>query len=159
MITFAELNTYDMAYKALDIANKLLKKAANICGGDLMSNMKLQKMLYYEQGYHLAAFKSPLFKEDIEAWMYGPVVPSVYEHFKRYGASGIFPESDDEVRLSEDEEDLFNEVFDAYIDFSAYGLMRKTHEESPWRNTPTGTGCIISTSSMTDFFKTKLVDE
>ena len=71
-----------MAYKALDIANKLLAKATDVCGGDLMSNMKLQKMLYYEQGYHLAAFGTPLFDEDIEAWMYGPVVPCVYEHFK-----------------------------------------------------------------------------
>ncbi len=64
-----------MAYKALDIANKLLSHAANSGEGELMSNMKLQKMLYYQQGFHIAYFNTPLFDEDIEAWMYGPVVP------------------------------------------------------------------------------------
>lgn len=147
-----------MAYKVLDIANKLLAKAENVCGGDLMSNMKLQKMLYYEQGYHLAVFKTPLFEEDIEAWMYGPVVPSVYEHFRQYGSGGIEPEVKEEIRLSEEEEDLFNEVFDAYVDFSAYGLMRKTHEEAPWRKTTTGPGNVIDHRKMIDFFETKLAN-
>ena len=67
-----------MAYKVLDIANKLLSHAANNGEGELMSNMKLQKMLYYQQGFHLAYFNTPLFEENIEAWMYGPVVPCVY---------------------------------------------------------------------------------
>lgn len=147
-----------MAYKALDIANKLLAKAADVCGGDLMSNMKLQKMLYYEQGFHLAAFGTPLFEEDIEAWMYGPVVPSVYEHFKSHGAGGIEPETKSPIELSDDEEYMFNDVFDAYIDFSAYGLMRKTHGEFPWRKTTTGAGNVISHDKMIDFFNKKLAD-
>lgn len=147
-----------MAYKALDIANKLLSKAADVCGGDLMSNMRLQKMLYYEQGYHLAAFGTPLFDEDVEAWMYGPVVPSVYEHFKEFGAGGIMPETENPIELTEEEEDLFNDVFDAYVDFSTYGLMRKTHGESPWRKTETGLGNVISQDKMIDFFSKKLAD-
>ena len=110
-----------MAYKALDIANKLLAKATDVCGGDLMSNMKLQKMLYYEQGYHLAAFGTPLFDEDIEAWMYGPVVPCVYEHFKGHEAGGILPENKEIIELTEEEEYMYNDVFDAYVDISAYG--------------------------------------
>lgn len=147
-----------MAYKALDIANKLLAKAADVCGGDLMSNMKLQKMLYYEQGYHLAAFGTPLFDEDIEAWMYGPVVPSVYEHFKSHGSGGLEPETEEIIELTEDEEYMFNDVFDAYVDFSAYGLMRKTHSEIPWRKTTTGPGNVISHDKMIDFFSKKLAD-
>ena len=59
-----------MSYPVLAIANKLLASATDYDGGELMSNMKLQKMLYYQQGYHLAAFGTPLFDEDIEAWMY-----------------------------------------------------------------------------------------
>lgn len=49
-----------MTYKALDIANKLLSKSTDYDAGELMSNMKLQKMLYYQQSYHLAASISPL---------------------------------------------------------------------------------------------------
>ena len=70
-----------MAYKALQIAQLLLSKAAE-GNQELMSNLKLQKMLYYEQGFHLAAFDTPLFDENIEAWMFGPVVPEVYENMQ-----------------------------------------------------------------------------
>ena len=147
-----------MAYNVLAIANKLLAKAADVNGGDLMSNMKLQKMLYYEQGYHLAVFDTPLFEEDIEAWMYGPVVPDVYLHFSSHGAGGIAPETADIIRLSDDEEALFDNVFDAYAEFSAYGLMIKTHKESPWKKTPIGKGNIIKKSDMTDFFKSELAN-
>lgn len=35
-------------------------------------------MLYYQQGFHLAMFGTPLFEEDIEAWMYGPVVSKCF---------------------------------------------------------------------------------
>lgn len=143
-----------MAYNVLDIANKLLDKATYVAGGDLMSNMRLQKMLYYEQGYHLAVFGTPLFDDEIEAWMYGPVVPCVYDHYKEYGAGGITPDETDIITLTYDEECLFNEVFDAYVDFSTYGLMQKTHEESPWRSTESGK--IIGKDKLTAFFKTKI---
>ncbi|MDR0995353.1 MAG: DUF4065 domain-containing protein [Tannerella sp.] len=125
-----------MKYTALDIANKLITKAADYNEGELMTNMKLQKMLYYEQGYHLGAFGTPLFEEDIEAWMYGPVVPDVYRHFKEYGAASIKTPPSDPVVLDSEEESLFNNVFEAYIDFSAIGLMNKTHQEYPWKSTP-----------------------
>ena len=147
-----------MAYKALDIAKKLIRKAdwdtAN--GGDNMTNLRLQKLLYYEQGYHLAKFGTPLFDEPIEAWMYGPVVPIVYDHYKQYG-SQILPVEKDEIDLTDDEEDLFAEVFDAYRDFSTIGLMNLTHKERPWINAvPHNKGTVISVSSMERFFKTQL---
>lgn len=58
-----------MAYKAQDIANKLIYLAQmdEPNGGDAMTNLKLQKLRYYEQGYHLAAFGTPLFDSNIEA--------------------------------------------------------------------------------------------
>ncbi|MBQ9212622.1 MAG: DUF4065 domain-containing protein [Bacteroidales bacterium] len=147
-----------MAYKALDIAKKLIRMAdwdtAN--GGDNMTNLRLQKMLYYEQGYHLAKFGTPLFEESIEAWMYGPVVPIVYDHYKDCGAQ-ILPIPTDEIDLTEEEEDLFVEVFEAYRDFSTIGLMNLTHKERPWLNAvPHNKGTEIKQSSMERFFKTQL---
>ena len=50
--------------------------------GDLISNMKLQKLLYYAQGYFLAIANEPLFHERIYAWTHGPVVPKVYHKYK-----------------------------------------------------------------------------
>lgn len=149
------LHLKDMAYKVLDIANKLLSLAANNGEGELMSNMKLQKMLYYQQGFHLAYFNTPLFEENIEAWMYGPVVPCVYEYFKGKGSMGLEPFAD-EISLNEVEEALFNEVFKVYGAFSASGLMNMTHQESPWLNTTTGVGNVISLAKLKQFFKTRL---
>ena len=145
-----------MTYPVLDIANKLFLKATEYDGGELMSNMKLQKMLYYQQGYHLAAFGTPLFSEEVEAWMYGPVVPCVYEHFKKFGAGGIIPETQTPTLLVEEEEALFYDVFNAYINFSALGLMEKTHNESPWLSTPRGVGNVISKDKMRRYFEKQL---
>lgn len=147
-----------MAYKALDIANKLVFKAQNDepNGGERLTNLKLQKLLYYQQGYHLAAFGTPLFMEDVEAWMYGPVVPAVYDAFSQYGSSAL-PEVSDNFMLTEEEEGLFNEVYDAYREFSAIGLMNRTHSEAPWiEATPHDRGTVIPQSSMVAFFKTQL---
>ncbi len=147
-----------MAYKALDIAKKLIRMAdwdtAN--GGDNMTNLRLQKLLYYEQGYHLAKFGTPLFEEQIEAWIYGPVVPVVYDYYNQYG-SQILPVADDEIDLTAEEEDLFAEVFEAYREFSAIGLMNLTHKERPWLSAlPHNRGTVISLASMERFFKTQL---
>lgn len=77
-----------MSNSVLRVANALLSMADGV--GEPLSNMKLQKLLYYEQGYHLAYFDAPLFPDNFEAWLYGPVVPRVYDMFKSYG-NGLIP--------------------------------------------------------------------
>ncbi len=147
-----------MAYKALDIAKKMIFKAQNDepNGGERLTNLKLQKLLYYQQGFHLAFFGTPLFAEDVEAWMYGPVVPAVYDEYSAYGSSAL-PEVKEPVSLSENEEELFNEVYDAYREFSAIGLMNRTHSERPWLDAvPHDRGTVISQESMMSYFKTQM---
>ena len=148
-----------MIYKAIDIANKLLARAKSEDSGELMSNLKLQKMLYYEQGFHLAYFGTPLFEDAIEAWMYGPVVPVVYDHFKASGRQGIDPGDVEVVVLEDEEEALFEDVFRVYAAYSAVGLMERTHKEAPWKNTSTGTGNVIDQKLMKSFFKKRLRHE
>lgn len=145
-----------MAYSVIDIAKKLLAKAASDDAGERMSNLKLQKMLYYMQGYHLAAFNEPLFTEDIEAWYYGPVVPIVYHKYKKFSNRGIPPPEDDIIYLSDEEENLFDQIYDVYGAYSALGLMNMTHKENPWLSTETGAGNVISHAKMKSFFKRKL---
>lgn len=147
-----------MAYKALDIAKKMIFKAQNDepNGGERLTNLKLQKLLYYQQGFHLAFFGTPLFAENVEAWMYGPVVPAVYDEYSAYGSSAL-PEVKVPVSLSEDEEELFNEVYDAYREFSAIGLMNRTHSERPWLDAvPHDRGTVITQESMMAYFKTQI---
>ena len=141
-----------MAYKALDIANKIVSKT-DLEHGDTISNLKLQKMMYYQQGFHLAYFGTPLFDEDIVAWQYGPVVPSVYKEYKSFESNSIST-SKEGISLSDDEEELFNNVYEEYKQFSAVALMKMTHEESPWKTTEINS--VISRDKMMSFFKTQI---
>ncbi|GHT06819.1 hypothetical protein AGMMS49525_15490 [Bacteroidia bacterium] len=144
-----------MAYKALDIANKIIKSVSDSGLGDLISNLKLQKLLYYQQGFHLAYFGTPLFDEELEAWMYGPVVPSVYNQFKPEKQNPLYY-SGEVICLAPKEEALFSEVMRVYGEFSAVGLMNMTHRETPWKETQVGTGNVIEKSKLQSFFKKKL---
>ena len=141
-----------MAYKALDIANKIISKT-DLEHGDTISNLKLQKMLYYQQGFHLAYFGTPLFDEDIVAWQYGPVVPSVYKEYKSFESNSIST-SEEGISLSDDEEELFNNVYEEYNQFSAVALMKMTHEESPWKTTEKNS--VISRDKKAALFKTQI---
>ncbi len=104
----------------------------------------------------MAAFDEPLFDEDVEAWMYGPVVPCVYDEYSKYGSDAL-PKTDCGFQLTEEEEILFNEVYDAFRDFSAIGLMNRTHSEDTWKEVlPHNRGTVITKEAMRTFFKTKM---
>jgi uncharacterized phage-associated protein len=146
-----------MVHRASDIA-KIILKISNPEVGDIISNLKLQKLLYYAQGFHLAIHDSPLFEEEIEAWMYGPVVPCIYQEYKPFGAGAIERDESFEIpeSVTESELDLIGEVYEIYGQFSALKLMNLTHEEEPWQSVPAKTGSIISKESMKKFFKTRI---
>jgi uncharacterized phage-associated protein len=127
---------------------------------ELISNLKLQKLLYYAQGNHLALDKGVLFPEAIEAWNHGPVVPSVYHKYKGYGSHGLpYPEDFDATKYSEDMQDFLDEVYSVYGQFSAWKLRQMTHEEPPWKEAFENNRGTISTDSMKTFFKTLLVKD
>lgn len=142
-----------MSFNALDIANKVIINT-DIDKGDIISNLKLQKMMYYLQGFNLAFFEEKLFDDDIEAWQYGPVVPSVYYNFRDFSKGAILLSEDvEQIALkNEEQEDMFRQVLDEYGKFSAIRLMEMTHEELPWKSTDIrGT---IDTELMKNYFKT-----
>lgn len=126
--------------------------------GDLISNLKLQKLVYYAQGFHLALFDKPLFPEPIEAWTHGPVVPDLYHAYKDHGSGSIpSPEEIDFDLYTEEEQELLDEVYAVYGQFSAWKLRNMTHKEDPWQScAPNET---ITHKSLKEFFKTQLVDE
>lgn len=76
-----------MAISSKALANHLLDLAK--CDATDVSPMKLQKLVYFCQGWHLAITDEPLINEQIEAWKYGPVVDSLFHAFKSYGRSPI----------------------------------------------------------------------
>lgn len=72
---------------SLAVANGLLELAIN--AHNPPTQMKLQKLIFFAHGWHLALYNSPLISETFEAWRYGPVAPSVYHEFKNFGVLGI----------------------------------------------------------------------
>ena len=124
--------------------------------GDIISHLKLQKLLYYCQGFHLAIYDRPLFFETIEHWDHGPVVPDLYHEFKIHGSSALpLPTDFDFTQLTEDEKTLIHEIYDAHGQFSAWKLRQMTHQEPPWLNTDT---CeTISHNLLKEYFITQLL--
>lgn len=99
--------------------------------GSFISNLKLQKLLYYAHAWHLAIHDEALFAERIEAWVHGPVVPSIYRRFKRHGFRNI----DEAIRrpeLGTSTANFLDELLRQYLPFDAYALELMTHQEEPW---------------------------
>jgi uncharacterized phage-associated protein len=128
--------------------------------GELISNLKLQKLLYYSQGFHLALYEDALFPEEIEAWNHGPVVPEIYHKYKAFGSNALpRPEDFDAARYNDEMTGFLEEVYSVYGQFSAWKLRQMTHEEAPWKEAFARNRGVISHDSLKDFFKTQLVPE
>ncbi|MGA9062822.1 MAG: type II toxin-antitoxin system antitoxin SocA domain-containing protein [Terracidiphilus sp.] len=125
--------------------------------GDSISNLKLQKLLYYAQGFHLAFFDRPLFDEAVRAWAHGPVVPQIYHEYKEFGANSIPVAQVNLEDYPKETREFLDEVYSVYGQFSATKLRDLTHCEPPWANTPQSV--TISHESMKEFFKTLVVQD
>lgn len=104
----------------------------NYEAGDIISNLKMQKLLYYAQGYFLASYKTPLFLDRIEAWKYGPVVKSVYDRFAKYERLAIDFKELENYNASiytKEHLDFLPFIFNKYNSLSAWELVQKTHNE------------------------------
>ncbi len=118
---------------AQDVSSYIIKFSHD--HGSSITNLKLQKLLYYAQGWHLAFYNRPLFHDRIEAWVYGPVVPSVYHRYQKYSYKEInedveYPqfESSDNDYLN----DFLDEFLGEFIVLDAFEMERMTHKEPPW---------------------------
>ena len=146
-----------MSHSSLHIANAFLS-LSEPDKGDIISNLKIQKLLYYVQGYHLALYGERIFNEDIYAWQYGPVVQEVYHEFKQFGSNAIpVPADFDFDTFNENQLDLITEVNSLYGQYSAVKLMEMTHNETPWQNTPINE--IISDDLLREYFSNYITVE
>lgn len=119
-------------YKAIDIANYFLAKAQQE-NQELLSNLKLQKLVYYAQGLHLAIYNKPLFNETIEAWQYGPVIPDLYHRYKKYGMNGIPADKKFDTSLIDKKtKEFLDEIYQLLGQFSAFRLMELAHSDKCW---------------------------
>lgn len=127
-----------------------------------VSNLKLQKLMYYCQGYFLAIHNDALFDDEIEAWDHGPVVRDVYFNYNSFGRADIVLQNPVATEaFSETINSVVSYVIDTLGKYHAWALRNKTHKEQPWLNhfdVEKGTvdNAIISKEELTDYFKKAL---
>lgn len=135
-----------------------------------MSHLKLQKLLYLIEGYHLAYYGSSLINDDFEAWTHGPVSRKIYDLLKDksrlyvdlHYEQGDYKHLPSELMrdmLTDDQFELVNEVLGLYDKESGFDLEALTHSQTPWINARKGVALyekctnIISKRDMTVYFR------
>jgi uncharacterized phage-associated protein len=137
-----------------DVAAYILTKLGPITA------MKLQKLCYYAQAWHLVWEDQQLFDSRIEAWANGPVIPELYRQHR--GRLHLSPGdiAGDPAGLAGAEQESIDLVLDFYGEMTAHHLSDLTHREDPWRQaraeaglSPMERGTVeITPAAMHEFF-------
>lgn len=123
-------------YTAEQIAQWFINRAAldvdASFNGEYLTNTKVQKLVYFAQGYYMAFFKKSLFSDKIEAWKYGPVVYDVYQKYNRYERGPIV---NIEPVIMDIEDAAFLEfIYEKLGKFTAKTLSERAHSQAPYKN-------------------------
>lgn len=156
-------------YDVLDVSRYIINSSNK--QGYTVSNLKLQKLLYFVQGFFLAIDHKPCFPNRIEAWNLGPVIPDAYHEFKRFGSNSIpdieqyFKVNEEDVWksetmpydinvISQEDRSKIDTVLNLYKDYPATQLVRLTHMQAPWKNAYKSKkrNAEISQESIEDYF-------
>lgn len=143
--------------KAIDVAAYIIELSTKI--GEPVTNMKLQKLLYYSLAwYGVETNGKKLFEDPVTAWKYGPVIVGIYEKYKKYGADAIKGPVDGKTsELNSLEKEIVEDIFNIYGSKSAIELMSLSHSEQPWLDTfdPDNNQKEIPFSLIYSYFKRK----
>lgn len=114
----------------VDVASYILNKYGSL------TTMKLQKLAYYSQAQSLVMTGRPLFDEDFQAWMNGPVVPSLFRlHKGRFFVDpGFFDEFGSPEKLSDEQKSIIDAVSSVLVRQTGRELSARTHDEDPWKD-------------------------
>ena len=137
-----------VGYTPSHVANYFIYRAEEENVNDL-TVMKLLKLVYFSYAWSLAVLEKKIFAEPIEAWPYGPVIPSIYHEFKDCGVKNItrysvkfdLEKQDESYPIIETEKEpeiskVLGAVWAMYKDCDGWNLSEITHEKnSPWDKT------------------------
>lgn len=122
------------------IANFMIDLAQS--EGQALDPMKLQKLVYYAHGWYAGYSGQPLINEQVEAWPYGPVIPSLYYEFKRFGSGAICGKATEFVDGRPQEvphpndpnlRTFLQNIWKSYSRYTGVALSEMTHAQgSPW---------------------------
>ena len=126
---FEVLKMYDVNLIARYIVKRCNQKRYSI------SNLKLQKILYFVQAEFLVEKNKPCFSAEIEAWDFGPVVPEIYHKYKIYGSASIpYVETNTIPAIPNDDASIIDSIVDECGEYSASALVQITHNQAPWKD-------------------------
>ena len=132
---------------------------ANNSDEEKMTNARINKLLYFAQGWSLARSGRPLFKAAIQAWPYGPVVPTVYNKLKKYKDESILATVGEYTpnSFSTSELSLLIDVMNYYGKYPTSKLITMTHEnDTPWKKVyKEHCSNVIDQDSIRNYFLTK----
>jgi len=150
--------------KVHDVANYFIHRSQQEGEDGLITNLKLQKLCYYAQGFYLAInHGTPLFEENIEAWKHGPVVRNLYAALAENGSNPVrtlIEPADGMNKMPTEIKSFLDDIYNELGQFSAWALREMTHKEDPWlKNWGDGklAGKEIPHTDLISFFATKLV--
>lgn len=139
-------------YNALSVAKYVIDRSNNT--KNPISNLKLQKLLYFIQAEFLVSTGHPCFNDDIEAWPLGPVVPIVYEKYRIFGSTLIPFSYGNESYISVFDKLIIDNIIEICKDYSASYLVSLTHKQKPWLEAyNNGPYSKITNASIKSFFE------
>lgn len=140
-----------------DVANFFLKVVDRESGSSI-THLKLQKLVFYAQAWHLVFTGTPLFNSKFEAWVHGPVCPELYAKYRETGFENL-PEPENRLyNFSPNEMETLDAVWECYGDYDGKYLEELTHQELPWQEARKGYApgdhCTneISLKTMKDYY-------
>ncbi len=129
----AEVAKYFIHLADQEVVDEKKSDGSKICEG--ITNLRLQKLLYFAQAYYLGALGRKLFSDEIEAWAYGPVVPEIYHRYKEYANTPIAEVvNEQDLDLSGKDKGLLKEVWEGYGCYSTSYLVQASHAHDPWKD-------------------------
>lgn len=153
-------------YSAEDVANCLISIAdLQSLGWDPenqeqikegVSNLKLQKLLFFAQAAHLALFKTPLFQEEIEAWSLGPVIPTIYQKYKGYARTPITEFETTEACKDPELMSFLQNIWNLFGKYSSSQLVNLSHADgAPWSQmyTPEAESNVIPKEAIMKYYQ------
>lgn len=142
-----------MNNNALSVARYIINKCNE--NNKSISNLKLQKILYFVQAEFLVEKGEACFSEKIQAWNFGPVVPEVYQQYKVYGAANIPSRKRlvESVVFSEGDRKIIDDMVKECSKYSASELVEITHRQKPWKQAyAKGPNTVISCDKIKEYF-------
>ena len=142
-----------------------------------ISHLKLHKLLYYVQAFHLAYFDDVIIDDEFEAWVHGPVIRNLFYTLRDIEArlydlvdyngkvGDPTPEGQLQDKIIPDQIELIDDILDEYGKLSSLQLETLTHSELPWQSARVGLdiseSCskIISRDLMRDFYNKQIYGE